>query len=479
MSLRKQATSGIAWTFAQQFGNQFVGFIVSLVLARLLLPEEFGLIGMIAVFVSIGKGLLDSGLTQSLIRSKDLDQEDFSTVFFFNLIASIIIYIITFLLAPFIAEFYAQPILIDIIRLYCVIFIITAFSAVQLARLTKEMNFKTQTLVTIPSTIVGGTVGVILAYMDYGVWSLVWSSIVTSFFSAVQLWIYSKWAPSWLFNKDKFKEHFAFGYKLTLSTLLNKIYNNIYLIVIGRYFSAAQVGFYTRADTMKQLPVNNISNALNKVTYPLFAGIQDDDERLKRVYSTLMKMVVFVIAPILIFLGVLAEPTFRLLFTQKWLPAVPYFQILCAIGILYPINSYNLNILKVKGRSDLYLKLEVYKKILITISILIAIQFGIYGLLYSQLVLAVVSFFINSYYTGRFINYTAWQQSKDIFPILVLATLCGAAVFLVDNLLEHYPDIVRMIIGGITGGILYLGASFILKMESLLTIKKLLLKRKK
>ena len=365
MSLRKQATSGFVWTFAQQFGNQFIGFFVSLILARLLLPSEFGLIGMIAIFVSIGNMLVSSGLTQSLVRSSNIDEDDYSTVFYFNLVSSIIIYFIIFFLAPLVAKFYEQPIITDLLRVYCLTFIISAFAAVQQAKLTREMNFKTQAFISIPSTVTGGVVGVVLAYLGFGVWSLVWSYLTTSVVNTIQLWIYSKWSPLLVFKREKFISHFNFGYKLTLSGLLESIFNNIYLIVIGKYFSVAQVGFYTRAETMKQLPVINISTTLQKVTFPIFSSIQDDDVRLKRIYKQLMEIVIFVIAPVLIFLAILAEPTFRFLFTEKWLPAVPYFQILCITGILYPIHSYNINILNVKGRSDLVLKLEVIKKVVI------------------------------------------------------------------------------------------------------------------
>lgn len=479
MSLSKQARSGMVWTFAQQFGNQLVGFVVSLILARILMPEEFGLIGMIAVFIAIGNSLLDAGLTQSLIRSKDPDQEDLSTVFFFNLIASILIYWVIFFLAPLIAGFYGQPMLTPILRVFCITFVVSAFSAVQLARLTKAMNFKTQTLVAIPATIIGGIVGIVMAYSGFGVWSLVWSSIITSALSAIQLWIYSRWTPSFIFSVPKFKSHFNFGYKLTLSGLLDQIFNNIYIIVIGKYFSAAQVGFYTRAETMKQLPVTNISSALNKVTYPLFASIQDDNIRLKRVYRHLMQMVVFVITPVLIFLAVLAEPTFRFLFTEKWLPAVPYFQILCLTGILYPIHAYNLNILKVKGRSDLFLKLEVIKKTLLVISIVLALQFGIYGLLFSQVIISVLAFGINSHYTGKFLNYTTWQQSRDILPTILLGTFAGAVILIIDqySVLQDQWDFIRILGGSVTGLMVYLPLAYFFKFESLSDIKNILFKQ--
>lgn len=473
MSLRKKASSGLFWTFTQQFGNQIITFVVSIILARLLLPSQFGLIGMISIFVSVGKILLNGGLTASLIRSDNLTQEDYSTVFYFNLFASIIIYAIIYFSAPWIAEFYDQEILILLVRVYAFSFIIFAFEAIQIARLTKKMDFKTQTLIAIPATIVGGLIGVILAYNGYGVWSLVWSYLLTALLSTLQLWFYSKWSPSLCFSYHKFKEHFSFGYRMTLSGILDTIFRNIYLIIIGKYFSAAQVGFYTRADTMKQLPVTLISGALNKVTYPLFSSIRNDNVRLKRIYKELMKTVVYVIAPILLFSAVLAEPIFRFLFTEKWLPAVPYYQILAATGILYPVHAYNLNILLVKGRSDLFLRLAIIKKILTIIGIVIAIRYGILGLLYIQVILSVLVFLVNAHYTNLFIHYSAWNQLKDITPILLLSGLCGIIIWIVDINLKNQLDLIRIISGTIAGSIVYIGLSYLLKLESFFTLKKL------
>lgn len=478
MSLKKKATLSLVWTFTQQFGNQLIGFVVSLVLARILLPSEFGLIGMISVVLAIGNVLLDGGLTKSLIRDPECDQEDYSTVFSFHLIASIIIYAGIYILAPFIADFYDQPILTAITRVYSITIIITSFSVVQLARLTKEMNFKTQAIIAIPAAVIGGITGVWMAYTGYGVWSLVWSSLVTSLVSTIQLWIYSDWVPGFGFDRKKFRKHFDFGYKLTLSDLLNRIFNNIFLIVIGKYFSAAQVGFYTRAETMKQLPVTNITNALNKVTYPLFVSIQDDDVRLKRVYKKLMLMVMFVLAPVLIFLAVLAEPVFVFLFTDKWLPAVPYFQILCVTGILFPLHSYNLTILNVKGRSDLFLKLEVIKKVIIVITIIAAIPFGIMALLYGQVLISVLGFFINASYTKRFINYTGLQQLKDVFPIIILATIAAVFIYIVDvHGMQEQMNILRILAGGLTGLVIYVAVAYLLKFSSLTEFINLIMKK--
>ena len=479
MSLKKQAVSGMFWTFLQQFSTQGISFVVSIVLARLLLPSEFGLIAMIGVFVGLGTALINSGLTQSLIRSIDPDQEDFSTVFFFNLVGSIIIYIIIFFCAPYIANFFKQELLTIIVRVYCLTFIINAFSAIQVTRLTKIMDFKTQMKVSVPSLIMGGGVGIALAYMGFGVWSLVWSAIIQALAATIQLWYWSKWSPSWVFNLKKFKYHFHFGVKLMLSGLLDITFNNAYTIVIGKFFAPAQVGFYNRAQTLQMLPVGNISSILGKVTFPIFATIQNEDIRLKKVFKDIMQMVIFLVAPTLILMSVLAEPLFRFLFTDKWLPAVPYFQIICINGILYPIHSYNLQILNIKGRSDLFLKLEVIKKIIIAALIIISFRYGIYGLLYGSVISSILCFFINSYYSGKFINYSAWNQIKDLIPIFFIALMAGLCVWGLDHLvkLRYSNDFVRLFIGGITGTILYGTFSYLFKLDSFIEIKKIVLRK--
>lgn len=479
MSLRKSAISGMVWTFTQQFGSQGITFVIQTVLARILEPEEFGLIGMIAVFMAIASSLVNSGLTQSLIRTPKPGQADYSTVFYFNLAMSIVIYIILYFTAPFIAAFYEQPVLVSILRVYGLSFIFNAFSTVQLTRLTKAMNFKTQLIVALPSLILSGVIGIVLAYLDFGVWSLVWMAVSQSILSSIQIWYWAKWAPSLIFSKEKFREHFGFGVNLAFSGLINTVFSNIGQIVIGKFFLPSQVGFYTRANALKQLPVSNISQALNKVTYPLFSKINNDDARLKRVYRQIMQMVIYVIAPVLVIMGVLAEPLFRFLFTEKWLPAVPYFQILCILGVFYPLHSYNLSILKVKGRSDLFLKLEIVKRINSIIAIIIGVQFGIFGFLWSLVYTTFAAFFVNSYYTGKFINYPALQQLRDILPIIVLAVLMGTCVLCLDHYIigARMYDIARLAIGGALGACLYIGISEILNVGSYKDIKNIILKR--
>ena len=480
MSLRKQAISGMTWTFAQGFSTQGIGFLISVVLARILLPAEFGIIGMIAIFMGIGGALVDSGLASSLIRTPDADQEDFSTVFYFNIIGSIFIYFILYLTAPFIASFFNQPILTNITRVYGISFISNTFSTIQLTRLTQRMDFKTQLKVSVPALIGGGVLGIILAYMGFGVWSLVWMRLFQSLLSSIQLWIVSKWRPSLIFNVVKFKYHFNFGYKLLLSGLLDTIFTNSYTVIIGKLFPPAQLGFYTRANSVIQLPVENISGALNKVTYPLFASIKDDNERLKKVYKQIMQMVTFLIAPILIIMGVLASPLFRFVFTEKWLPAVPYFQILCISGILYPFHVYNLNILNIKGRSDLFLKLEIYKKILLVITVLVSIQFGMYGLLWGIVISSTLALFINTHYSGKFIHYNGFEQIRDVAPILLIALVAGILTLVADKIMfnQGTMDIFRIILGGTIGVLSYLFISVTFKIQSIQDLKTIILKQK-
>lgn len=469
MSLKKQALSGVFWSSLQLFGTQGIGLVVSIILARLLLPAEFGLIAMLGVFMGLAATLINSGLTSSLIRTEHVDEEDYSTVFFFNLVVSCILYGLIVLLAPFIAGFYNQPILTSVVRVYSITFVINAFSAIQITRLNKSMNFKTQLQVSIPSLLIGCTVGVTLAYMGYGVWSLVWSAIVQALASTLQLWFVAKWKPLWVFNMEKFKFHFHYGMKLMFSGILDLLFTNAYTIIIGKFYLPAQVGFYNRAENLQMFPVSAINSIVGKVTFPLFATIQNDDERLKMVYKKIMQMVLFLVTPTLILMAVVAEPLFRLLFTEKWLPAVPYFQILCFNGILYPIHSYNLQILVVKGRSDLFLKLEIVKKILIVLIILISFQFGIYGLLYGSVFGSVLCFFINTHYSGKFLNYTAWQQTKDILPIFFVSIGVGGLVLVSDMVLQNYYfiDFFRLAFGSVLGIILYITAAYLFKLGSL------------
>jgi teichuronic acid exporter len=479
LNLKQKTIAGLVWSLSQQFGLQAINFIISIIMARILKPSDYGLLGMLAVFMSLGQSLINSGMTSSLIRSQDLDEEDYSSVFWMNLILSLLIYLAMVLASPWIADFFNQPILRPIIWVYCFSFISGGFAMVQKARLIKKMDFKSQMIISIPSLVIAGSLGLILAKLEFGVWALVWMSVVQITLNALFFWIKSGWRPKWHLNKQKMKTHFDFGYKITLSGIIDSVFKNSYNLIIGKFFALDQLGFYTKADSLKQLPVQNISLALDQVTYPLFSSIQDENSRLKSAYKQLMQQVVFWLSPVLTFAAILADPLFVFLMTEKWRPAVPFFQILCVVGILYPLHSYNLNILKVKGRSDLFLKLEIFKKTPMILGLIWAVYNGIYALLYLQVVLNIIFFFINSSFSGRMINYSSLEQLKDILPSFLLVSVVGFLVFGMDNQLQIYgiSNFMRIIIGFLVGGAFYLGLGYLVKSEPLLNFKKIILNK--
>ena len=466
MSLRASAFNGLVWTYGQQFATQLIQFGVSMILSRLISPAEFGLIGMITIFISISNLLFDGGLTSSLIRTHKVDETDFSTVFFFNIISALLLYLILFISAPYIADFFHQNLLKTIIRIYGIVIIISSFSAVQNTKMTKELQFKKLSLLSLPSIIVGSIVAVYMAYNNYGVWSLVGSAISSTFFNSVILWLLSGWKPKLVFSVQKFKQHFFYGGKMTLAGVLDVVFTNIYQIIIGRYFSADKLGYYTRANSLMMLPVSNISSSLNKVSFPMFSKIQEDQERLKNVYKRIMLMVLFMVAPIVTIMAVLISPLTILLFGEKWLPITHIFQVLAVTGILYPLHMYNLIILQIKGKSGLFLNLEIIKKILTVIVLVISLYFGFNGLLWGQVVFSILALFINTHYAGKMLDYSFVNQIIDILPVFLITLIMAIILFFFDKSIDFMPLIVRIILGVFLGGSIYLFMAWKLKFES-------------
>jgi teichuronic acid exporter len=465
-SLRSSGLSGMLWSFSIQGGTQAINFVVTVLLARLLLPQQFGLIGMISIFLAISRALMDGGFVSSLIRTKEADNIDYSTVFFVNLISSIVLYGILFFLAPFIAQFYQESILVDLVRVLSLVLIINAFSLVQSTKLNKTLQFKTQFKLQIPSLIISAAVSIWMAHNNYGVWSLVAKDLVFSFLATLQLWWYAKWIPSFIFDKEKFKYHFNFGYKLSLTQIINTSFDNLYNVVIGRFFSAAQLGYFTRARTLEQLPTGFFYNSFNRVFYPLLAQVKDNDKQLKKVYSQLMKIVVFVVTPILVYLGISAEPFFRWLLTEKWLPAVPYFQLLLISGVFYPIHKYNLNICNLKGRSDVVLTLSMMQNFLLLLGAFSAIWLGIYGLLLSLIVVNISITVINAYFSGKLIGYGLKSQFLELSPIFLLNILLGLTFFFVQtNWFYKLPDLLNLMANGLCFFTLYFVVALLIKMK--------------
>ena len=477
LSLKKSTYIGLFWSLFQLFGIQGLNFILSIILARILSPEDYGLLGMLAVFMGIGQTLINSGMTSSLIRTVDAKEEDFSTVFWLNLGISCLIYLVLAISAPYISAFFDQEILTLVIRVYCLTLIFSALSMVQKARLTKKMDFKTQMLVSVPSLIIAGGLGIALAFWDYGVWALVWMNMVQIVLNSAFFWIHSGWRPKFILKLDRLKYHYSFGYKLTLASLSESIFRNSYQLVIGKFFPIAELGFYTKADNLKQLPVQNISSAIDSVTFPLFSQIQDENEKLKNVYRVVMQQVLFWLAPTLIFAGILAKPIFVFLLTEKWLPAAPYFQILCIIGIIYPLHSYNINILKVKGRSDLILYLEFFKKVPLIIGLYFAISQDIEFLLYLQVALNFFFYFLNSAYSGRMIGYSMQEQLKDLMPIFFMVGISGLGVYFLSELLSDWGDFSLICFCFSSGFLFYLGSSYVVKLKPIVFIQKEFIKK--
>lgn len=467
MSLKKQTFSGIIWTFTDTFFVKGLMFIAMILLARWIGPTDFGLVGMIAIFIAMGKSLIDSGMTNSLIRTKEPEQSDYSTVFIVNLIMSLFVYVIIYFAAPYIADFFGHIILIDIIRVYCLLFLIIAFYAVQLAILTKEMKFKKITKINLPSTLIGVGIGLYLGYNDYGVWSIVWMYLSTELVKSVLLWLFSNWKPRFIFSKPKFKFHFKFGYKLMLSGLLDTIFKNIYNVLIGKYFSAQTLGFYERSKQFSQYPSATLTTVISKVTYPMLSKIQDDPVRLENIYRKLIRVSFFIIAPFMLGVAAIAKPLFLLTLGNEWLPAVFFFQILTLAMMLYPIHAFNLNILQVYGRSDLFLRLEVIKKSIITISVIIAFQFGVLGLVWSSVFTSFASLGVNMFYSSKLINYPIPQQVKDLGITFIIALFTALLMFTVTFLLSNSLHIVQIISASLIGAFMYTGINYLIKTSPL------------
>ena len=413
-NLKSQTIKGVFWSFIEKFGSQLILLISQIVLARLLEPKDFGLLGMLAIFIAVSQAFIDSGFDNALIQKKEVNQTDYSTVFYFNITIGIVLYLILFFAAPLIAEFFHQPLLVDLTRVVCIVLAVNSFGLIQFVKFKIEMNFKAIAQVVVIANLLSAFVGIAMALMGFGVWALAGQIIGIYFFRTVLFWIKSSWRPSFIFSFQSFKQLFSFGSKLLLSGIINQVFQNIYLMVIGRIFSASLLGFYTQAKKLQEVPVTTLAQVVGNVTFPAFSKIQDDNVKLREGFRKLIKLMVFINFPLMLGLAVVAEPLLVLILGEKWLPSVPYFQLLCIAGMIYTLHASNLNILKVKGRSDLFLYLEIIKKTIVVIAIFIGLNWGIIGLIVGQICTSFISFFINAFYTGKLISYTIPNQLKDI-----------------------------------------------------------------
>jgi teichuronic acid exporter len=428
--LRSVTVQALFWSFFERIGAQGIQFLISIILARLLLPEEFGLIAMLTIFMAVAQSFVVGGFALALIQRKAATYLDECSVFFFNIIIGFFAAGVLFLSAPWIAAFYRAQVLTILTRFLALNLIINAFGIVHMSVLTKKVDFKTQMKVSVIATVLSGSIGVIMAFYGYGVWSLVVQSIGSNLCRTVLLWVLLPWRPSWMFSWVSLRSMFSFGSKLLFSGLLDTIYNNLYLIVIGKMFSAADLGYYTRAEQTQQLPVLNFYSIIERVTFPVFSSMQDDKDWLKRATRKALTTLAMVNFPLMIGLAVVSRPLVLALLTEKWLPCVPYLQLLCVVGLFFPLHAINLNVLMAQGRSDLFFRLEICKKALITGAICLTWRWGISALIYGQIAVSVIAYYMNTYYTGKLLSYSISEQLKDVAPIFGLASLMGVGVFL-------------------------------------------------
>lgn len=428
-SLTEKTTRGVVWNSFDRIANYGIGFIVGIVLARLLSPEEYGLIGIIGIFTSIFNVILDSGLSTSLIRKEKVTDIDYCTVFHTNLVLSFILTTILFLSAPLIASFFKRPELVPYIHVMSFIFIINALSITQQVRLTKKIDFKTLTKISVIAHTLSGVIGIVMALCHLGVWALVFQQLTSRLFTSVLLWFYNKWIPNLVFSWESFKSLFSFSWKLLVAQIIASVWGQLYHAVIGKVYNPEVLGQYTRANQYTHLPSSIIGDVVLKVSLPVMSEIQNEDERLLRAFRRIIKLTMFVSSISLVGIAATANALIFVLIGEKWMACVPMMQILCASYVIYPMQQININMLTVQGRSDILLLLQVIKCVLAVGPIMLGIYCGIYWMLFGSVVIGWIALFLNSYYSGKKFNYKWWHQITDIAPSLGLALFMGAIVY--------------------------------------------------
>lgn len=452
--LKKKTAKGMFWSAVERFSTQGIQFLFGIVLARLLTPADYGVIAMLTIFLAICQTFIDSGFANAIIRKIDRTEKDMATMFFFNIGMSLVCYAILFFTAPFIASFYNMPELTLVLRVLALRLIVQSFSTVQVTNLTIKIDFKKQAKISLASAIISGIVGIGFAYNGYGVWSLVIQALFCSTFNAFLYWLTVRWHPQCFFDKESFKNLFSYGSKLLISGLLDTIYNNLYPLVIGKFYTPAQLGAFAKADHFSQFPSQNIMRILHRVSFPVLSALQNDPQRMRNSFLKFINYSALIIFPLMLGLLALSKPMTLLLLTERWKEMIPLLQILCIAMMWYPVHAINLNILQVLGRSDLFLKLEVIKKVIGLAILLITLPIGITAMCIGQIVDSILGLFINTYYSKKFINAGIGEQLKFLFPTLFNSTAMAAIILVINNFMPQ--DEYGLQIGvGLTVGILY------------------------
>lgn len=463
------------WSALERFSIQGVQFVVMLIMARLLTPADYGLVGMLTVFMAVAQVFIYSGFGNALVRKQDRTQTDCSTVFYFNLGMSVIMYAILFFCAPLIADFYKEPKLVAITRVIGLTLIINAFGAIQSVLKSAEIDFKIIAKVSVVNAVITGLIGILLAWRGFGVWALVYSSLIGSAVGAILGWFVYGWRPTWAFSTQSFKEFFGYGSKLAASGLLDTVYNNSYNLIIGKVFNAADLGYYTRAANFSTFPSSNITSIVSRVTFPLLCKIQDDDDRLRVVYRKFLRLSAYIVFPLMVGLAVVAYPMIIVLIGEKWAFSATLLTIICFAMMWYPVHAINLNLLQVKGRSDLFLRLEIIKKICGVIMLCITVPIGLVAMCWGSICTSIIALAINTYYTGKLIQVGFFKQMWDLTPILIYCFIMAAVVLSVNHFMP--TDLLKLIIGIPVGAIVYIGISKMTKTSEYVELMQLIKKR--
>lgn len=462
-SLRGKSVRGIAWSAIERFTLLGIQFVVQVVLARLLTPEDYGIVGMLSVFLAISQTVIDSGFTSALIQNQQRTERDFATAFFFNAAIAVLFYALLFAGAPLIADFYAMPLLVPVTRVIGLSLIFSALSAVHRTQLTIRVDFKTQAKASLSAVLLSGVVGITMAYCGFGVWALVTQTLVNTAAGTLLLWFFVRWRPQCFFSFASFRPMFSFGSKLLSASLMHTVYANLYPLVVGKFFSAETLGYFSRAEQMAALPATTGSGILSRVTFPLLATVQDDDARLSEVYRKYLRVSTGAIAPTMIGLCALSEPVVIVLLGEKWLPAVPLMRVLCIAWMFNPITMVNLNLLYVKGRTNLVLRLEIVKKITATAILFTSLPFGLLGLCIGRAIYSQIALAMNTYYTGKFLKMTYLRQVREVLPVYALAGTCGAVAFTATLFFDDSRT--QLVAGTALGAAVYLAGAFALKLD--------------
>lgn len=452
-NLKNKTLKGVGWSAADAVLGQGITFIVGIVLARLLSPSEYGLIGIVMVFVTVLNGVVESGFSTALIRKTDADNNDYNTMFLTNMVFSIVLYALLSFSAPAIAVFFDRPELVSLLQVMGVLLIVNALSITQQTILTKQLDFKTKTKASVISSLTSGAAGIVCAYIGWGVWALVVQQIWRQSLYTICLWFYIKWWPKLSFSRVSFRYMWGFGWKMLLSGLLNNIWNQLYQVVVGKFYNPATLGQYTRARDYARIFSENLTLVVQRVSYPALAGIQNDEERMVAAYRKVIKLTMFVTAISMISLGAVAEPLIVTLIGEKWIEAASYLPLICLSMSLYPLHAINLNMLQVLGRSDIFLYLEIIKKVISIGPILLGIFVSINSMLWGTIVTGILSYFLNSYYTGKRLNYTSWMQIKDIYSSYLIAFIIALGVFYLKYL--ELPSIAILMMQIVCGAIIF------------------------